>query len=202
MKIQSLSVSNRDPNDPRNDSRHRERGPKAFTFTYRDVATASGVTEGTVKVYATAKHPRLDPTDLRSVAAFVHGHVGATARRVDDHELLKLFVRESECDKWRNRWPQFDLFWCPSEGCTETTFEPTFCKSHGGPKTPALRFYRPGHVYLRVGRRYVAFHRLMLEAPAGYEVHHKDFNRWNNRPGNLEALTPEEHRHAHFPKRK
>ena len=47
-------------------------------------------------------------------------------------------------------------------------------------------------------------HRVVFEErhgpiPPGYDVHHKDENKWNNDPGNLEALPKTHHRRLHFP---
>jgi hypothetical protein len=51
------------------------------------------------------------------------------------------------------------------------------------------------------GRRFYA-HRLVFSAwhgnPAGLEVHHKDDDRSNNRPGNLEGLTKGDHKRLHL----
>lgn len=49
--------------------RHRERGPKAFAYTYADIARAAGVQPQTVRVAVSEK--RLDPASLESVVAFV-----------------------------------------------------------------------------------------------------------------------------------
>lgn len=56
--------------------------------------------------------------------------------------------------------------------------------------------------YRKVGRL-PALHIYMWEkahgmkVPAGYDVHHKDFNKDNNAPSNLVALTPQEHHRIH-----
>lgn len=55
--------------NPREDPRHRERGPKKFHFTYEDIGRAAGVSLGTARTYASTG--RYDPRDLRSVAEFV-----------------------------------------------------------------------------------------------------------------------------------
>ena len=49
--------------------KHRERGPKRWTYTYADIAKASGLSLGTVKNYK--KLGRLDPADLGSVARLI-----------------------------------------------------------------------------------------------------------------------------------
>ena len=56
--------------DPRNNPNHRERGPKRFSFTYADVARATGLSQRTAR--ALAQRGAYDPNDLRSLAAFIH----------------------------------------------------------------------------------------------------------------------------------
>jgi hypothetical protein len=66
------------------------------------------------------------------------------------------------------------------------------------------RFVRSGYVYVWVGeKRYKAEHRLVMEQKLGRElgrweaVHHRDHNRSNNDPDNLELLTYHEHGAEH-----
>lgn len=40
------------------------------------------------------------------------------------------------------------------------------------------------------------YHRRVV--PENHDIHHKDSNNTNNRPGNLLALTPEEHDEKHY----
>ncbi len=49
--------------------KHRERGPKRWSYTYADIAKAAGLSVGTVKNYK--KLGRLDPSDLASVAHLI-----------------------------------------------------------------------------------------------------------------------------------
>lgn len=39
----------------------------------------------------------------------------------------------------------------------------------------------------------IRLHRWIMNAPKGFEVHHKNGNSFDNRRENLEVLTPEEH---------
>ena len=61
------------------------------------------------------------------------------------------------------------------------------------------RYYRCGHYFQRKG---VRLHRLVWESihgpvPDGYHVHHKDGNRANNHPDNLELMEGSEHMSLH-----
>lgn len=50
----------------------------------------------------------------------------------------------------------------------------------------------------RHGKEYwYKMHREIMNAPPGYEVHHKNLNTLDNRRSNLELLSPAEHRAAH-----
>lgn len=48
-----------------------------------------------------------------------------------------------------------------------------------------------------IGMSYCMYHlvwnKFMYERPKGYQIHHKDFNHYNNRLDNLECLDPKEH---------
>lgn len=60
-------------------------------------------------------------------------------------------------------------------------------------------------IYGLHGRRRELGHRLVFSAfhgdPEGLDVHHKDEDRSNNRPGNLQTLTKADHRRHHAPRR-
>jgi hypothetical protein len=49
--------------------RHRERGPKRWTYTYKDIADLAHITEDSVSQAVTRGH--LDPKSLRSVVRFI-----------------------------------------------------------------------------------------------------------------------------------
>lgn len=51
------------------------------------------------------------------------------------------------------------------------------------------------YVWLLVTGRWAKGER---EVPAGYEIHHKDFNPYNNDPSNLELMTESAHRKLHW----
>lgn len=73
---------------------------------------------------------------------------------------------------------------------------------------PRLEFNPDGYVSLRAAADNREF-RLYLHRLTAYahgdldglddhrEVHHRDGDRWNNSPDNLEALEPRDHRRAH-----
>lgn len=47
----------------------------------------------------------------------------------------------------------------------------------------------------------IYLHRYLLNAPPGFDVHHKDENRLNNQEDNLELIESIEHRRYHIHKR-
>ena len=63
-----------------------------------------------------------------------------------------------------------------------------------------LRYYKCGGYFQRNGAR---LHRVVWERsngmppPPGYDVHHRDENKSNNSPGNLELISRSEHRSLH-----
>jgi hypothetical protein len=62
--------SDPNPADPRvRLSRHRERGPKKFFYTYADIARICGLSVASVQTYASRGD--FEPGDLESVIAFV-----------------------------------------------------------------------------------------------------------------------------------
>jgi hypothetical protein len=76
---------------------------------------------------------------------------------------------------------------------------------------PRIEFDTDGYVRLRAydpelgGDRYLYLHRLAAYAHGEIstpweekDVHHRDRDRWNNRPENLEARPPFEHRRGHL----
>jgi len=76
---------------------------------------------------------------------------------------------------------------------------------------PRVEFDTNGYVRLRAydrdlgGDRYLYLHRLtayahgVISSPwEDRDVHHVDMDRWNNRPENLEARDPFEHRSEHL----
>jgi hypothetical protein len=54
-----------------------------------------------------------------------------------------------------------------------------------------------GFGQISISIHHIVFAWFRGEVPYGKEIHHKDFNHFNNSIDNLEALTPEEHRAKH-----
>lgn len=53
----------------------------------------------------------------------------------------------------------------------------------------ARRFIRNGKAF------YIRMHRQIMNAPAGFDVHHLNGNKFDNRLGNLMLVSPEIHAH-------
>lgn len=68
-------MGERHPKDPRVAfPGHRERGPRRGTFTYEDIARATGLSVGTVIAYAAGRRRKFSMDDFASVAAFLREH--------------------------------------------------------------------------------------------------------------------------------
>lgn len=155
---------------------HRERGPKQYTYTQRDLAEGLDVSISTVR--------RHHPSTPESLARLVHRQRVRALSVPLTPEAIEKVIGEGKLPQWKRRWPAFHLWVCG--GCQEAVlFSKGLCASCGG-GTPSLAFDAEGYITVLVGSKYVPWHRLML--PTAPEVQHKDGNKWNNRPSNLVAL--------------
>lgn len=68
-------MNERHTRDPRNHPRYRAHGPRKATFTYQDIAEATGLCLETVVAYASGKRAQYKIDDFQSVAAFLRRHV-------------------------------------------------------------------------------------------------------------------------------
>lgn len=66
--------------------KHRERGPKKFTFTYADIAKACGLKVNTVREYAQRKDGPIDMTEFESVIRFCADRMGIAEKAVKAHK--------------------------------------------------------------------------------------------------------------------
>jgi hypothetical protein len=191
-------------------ARHRERGPKVYGYTIDDIARVCRVKRETIRAKFLAGRLRID--DIGDVAACVRSYTTTSERftgelvagtRIDPcgparQPRARFVATEADAERWRRRFPSFDLWSCPACGPGWLHGTPGYCEAHGGAR-PLLRLDgRHGHFTMLIGDRYVPYHQLVLRAAAGFHVHHADFNRWNNRPGNLVVVTPAEHGRLHF----
>ncbi len=175
---------------------HRERGPQRFSYTYEDLAALLGV--GIAATKTAVRHELLGGgSHLAAV-----GRVFAKRRRpcavaVPDDQLAAAFGNEREAAMWRRRWPQLQLYKCAANGCRVLTVDPDGCSDHGV-SMPTLNLSRQGwRMQIRLGDKAVMLHRLLCPTPPGYDVHHRDHNRFNNHPSNLVALTHDDHMRIH-----
>jgi hypothetical protein len=188
-------------------SHHKERGPKRYTYTLEDIAAASGYTLGSVRQLTARgmveRGVGADPSDLRAVAMLVQRRRQEASAVLGDAAVIARLGLQYPADRakqvahWAARWPRFAVYGCVWEGCQSVLFEPGSCAKHGGSPRPTMVFSTTGYVMVLLADRYHAYHRLVLGCPAGMDVHHRDENRWNNRPDNLEALPPAEHSKGH-----
>ncbi len=178
--------------DPRIQFRnHRERGPKARVFTLNDIARLSGLKLSTVR-----SSGRIDSLEVAMVV--VTRSWARSARAATATDFLANGWHEDNVPKWADRWPLIQAWVCPL--CPALTLARGACEAHGGAR-PAVRFGAIGHFEVEHEKGYMPLHRLIMGSPKGLDVHHVDFNRWNNRRENLVAITREEHRRIHFPGR-
>jgi len=170
---------------------HAERGPQRFTYTYEDIAEAAGLSVNTTKHFQAGCHP---VTNLSTVAGYIVSH--ASRRRPRELTAVEsassLSISE---DAWANRWPLFSLWHCGMPGCDGVLAQRGMCPKHGG--GPEIIRIRNGYMQVLVGRRIELYHRLVVGCPRNLTVHHRDFNKLNNRVANLQVLTNEEHSALH-----
>jgi hypothetical protein len=166
---------------------HRERGPKRWSYSFKDIAEATGYTINTTRTYLAAKG-----LDLLTVALHIAKAKSSVARRASTDELAAYFGNRLVA--WEARWPRFELYLCPA--CHDPLLHQGLCEEHGGPPRPGLRLGSK-YVFVLAGPTYIPLHRIIAGCPPGLDVHHKDGNGWNNRPENLEPLTHEEHWRRH-----
>lgn len=194
--------------DPRENPKHRERGPARHTFTLPDLAEAAGRSLGTV--YNT--HPPTD--DLVAVAQYIQEHRMERSRKVRAEDNVgailrlalgfKLFEDAELAARWEARWPRVALYFCAEDarlldatalGC-DLLLAPGFCLAHGGGKQGLVFVGR--YLGLRLDGPSMPLHRLLTGDPPGMDVHHVDGNWWNNRLANLAVLTPKAHARKHL----
>lgn len=174
--------------------RHRERGHKKFEYTYETLANLKGIKEQSVRV---AVHDgRLDPENLLSVSRYLLKTAVPSEAPLTNEEFVKAIGEEEALNKWSARYPRFDMFVCGYPECGELLVGARLCAKHG-PAKPMLILNKALYFEMLIGNDYIPLHRLVMGEPAGMDVHHKDHNRWNNHPANLEALPHAEHWKLH-----
>lgn len=175
---------------------HLERGTKKFGYDLAQIAVAANVNYQTVR--KAVSQQKLDPDDLRSVASYIQRALARKSKTLKGGEMVSM-LGPVKGKWWKNRWPKFDLYLCAQPECSHLLFSPGSCTEHGGDRKPGVRFDSDGHINVLLrGSDYVPLHRLIAQTPKGMHTHHRDGNPWNNRFGNLESLTPDEHFDRHL----
>jgi len=196
------------PDDPRSNYKHRERGPRRFSYTYQDLADAVGLKLSTVRQHHRGSDGKRFEDLARTGDWLYKQRVRGAPEPLTPEEVIERhreFVTERR-DKllpwWLARWPQLDAYPCVAVGCEDLVLgAPGYCQVHADTQLIMLG----PHFALRVGEgKYATLHRMMMGLTgdhgygfAGNHVHHKDFNPWNNRPENLQVLPAKEHVRLH-----
>lgn len=170
---------------------HKERGPKVHGFTLNDIADLTGK-----KLTSLRSGRRI--RGLEDAVYDVASSWARSAREATDADLLGSGFGDWELPHWKNRWPAFRAWVCPR--CPELVLARGACRRHGGSRAP-VKFGPLGHFEVEDGQGWIPLHRIIMGCPKGLDVHHVDLNRWNNRRENLVAITQEEHRAIHFPRK-
>ncbi len=183
--------------NPREIQGHKERGLARYSYTMADIAEAAGLKLSTVRTQLGSARLAGVREDLRDLAGYILHGVQWQPRAALTKEELEPWLKEHslDLDRWYRRWPQIEAWRCTL--CDEVLLYQGLCAEHGGPRRPPL-LLRKGYVLLRLAPGYVPLHRLLVPIPRGRVVHHKDVNKLNNRPENLDvSMTWEEHRAHH-----
>ncbi len=167
---------------------HRERGPKKYTYTVETVSELAGRRVNTLRSVGT----RIVMGDLASVVGFVQRSRADASTLLEPNE----FLEEYEQRWWEERWPRLEMYRCAHRGCEECLLgQSGYCVEHGGSRRPPWRL--KSYFELRTADGFQPYHRVVISAPAGRDVHHIDRNRFNNRIENLQVLTRAEHEALH-----
>lgn len=99
-------------------------------------------------------------------------------------------------DMWQDRYPRFGAYRCAL--CPKVILASGACYDCVRVKQ-ILYFNTNGHIVIRVDGKIIPYHRFIFDKPfiGGHDVHHVDFNKWNNRLSNLIQLPHQDHFSLH-----
>lgn len=188
------SRANQPQMNPREKPGHRERGPIRYHYTFLDVAKVMRRELSSLR--SNLGWRSAIQGGLRTLSALVVGTWMRDLKPVADADprVTQLLGAEA-VGQWKNRWPRFELYPCAS--CEDALLLVRgLCRECGGPGVQDVDWAK-GYIALRVGGRMVPYHRLVVGCLSHMDVHHKDGNKWNNRPDNLEILAHDVHWEKH-----
>ena len=166
---------------------HRERGPAVRGFTLNDVAELSGKALSTVR-------SGFRIGSLETAVRVITRSWARSAKEATEADMLAAGWLDHDLRLWAQRWPLVRLWRCPR--CPGLTLARGACYDCGGCRPP-IRFGPLLHFEVDHGTGHMPLHRLIMGSPPGLDVHHIDYNRWNNRRENLVALTRKDHMRLH-----
>lgn len=166
-----------------------------MTISRDEVAEFLGMKESTVK-----GNLGLREMTLPALARFLTQRILRQSRVLTHEEFSWAYLDNDpvRMARWEARYPRFNAWSCPlcDDGLPQDALLVRgLCTQHGT-GYPALRLGDP-HVQVQLADGYRPYHRLIFDPP-GRHVHHIDFNPWNNRRENLQALTAAEHGRIHM----
>jgi hypothetical protein len=152
-------------------------GPtRLWAFGYGTLAKLFGVKE--VEARRMVAKKQLKPEDLEAVCKEWASRSEVGRLPVWEPEDV---WDQSDLERWEKRWPRVEMWRCGAPECNTVLLERgLLCEEHGG--EGGLRFDSEDFVCLGGTR----LHHLI--AGKGVEVRHKDGNKWNNHPSNLEVV--------------
>ena len=158
------------------------------------------------KVYDKQKDKTVSPNKKRQFTLITTDNIRKTIslkslyRLVYGKEYCKDDIKDLDGELWRVIDQTDNIYWTSNKGRI---------KSLRGYNAIILKPYKTHNGYHRVDiiesgqRRSYLCHRLIaacwlpLPEKINYQLHHKDFNKNNNAPDNLEWLSPSEHQKKH-----
>lgn len=168
------------------------RGSQVFTFTYKDIAEAMQMAFSSIACSLSFRE-LIETRGISGVSGQIMRRKTKVSTPLAWTELEPLLAKKAHF--WEDRFPRFDVYRCSEPECVAILLGPGNCWRHGGSATS--RFGAKNYFELLVGPDWIPLHRLVVAPPPGMHVHHKDGNIWNNRPSNLEVLSPEAHFEHH-----
>lgn len=144
-----------------------------------------------MKVHKSAAHNRIEPWEDKTTMEHLHVKKGMSSREIA--EILP--CNRGHVKRWLRR---HNIQRSQSEAAkVRYRKDPPHHRWHNG--------YEQVVTQIDGSQKGVQIHRLLavsefgLDAVSGKVIHHKNGVKWDNRPGNIEPMTKEEHQRHHNP---